>query len=167
MATLRVNGQTRDIGEIDPSTPLLWVLRDELGLLGTKYGCGIAQCGACTVHLNGAPVRSCQIPVGNLTNEDITTIEGLAAADGTLTPLQQAWIDLDVPQCGYCQAGQLMSATALLRNNPNPSDEEIDAAMSGNICRCATYTRIKRAIKTVASGNTTAFYDATAQEARA
>jgi isoquinoline 1-oxidoreductase alpha subunit len=163
MATLRVNGQARDIGEIDPSTPLLWVLRDELGLVGTKYGCGIAQCGACTVHLNGAPVRSCQIPVGNLTNEDITTIEGLAATDGALTPLQQAWIEHDVPQCGYCQAGQLMSATALLRTNPNPSDAEIDAAMSGNLCRCATYTRIRRAIKSAASSTGTAFYDATAK----
>jgi len=140
------------------------VLRDELGLLGTKYGCGIAQCGACTVHLNGAPVRSCQIPVGNLSNEQITTIEGLAADGGALTPLQQAWIEHDVPQCGYCQAGQLMSATALLRNNPNPSDAEIDAAMSGNICRCATYTRIKRAIKSAADNmNGTAFYNAAEQ----
>lgn len=161
MATLNINGQTMDVGEIDPSTPLLWVLRDELGLVGTKYGCGIAQCGACTVHLNGAPVRSCQIPVGNLGDERITTIEGLAN-DGELTALQQAWVDEDVPQCGYCQAGQLMSATALLRNNPNPSDADIDAAMSGNICRCATYTRIRRAIKT-AAGAQAAFYDATAQ----
>lgn len=161
MATLQINGQTMDIGEIDPSTPLLWVLRDTVGLLGTKYGCGIAQCGACTVHLNGAPVRSCQIPVGNLTNEQITTIEGLAAADGTLTPIQQAWIEHDVPQCGYCQAGQIMSASALLRNNSNPSDEDIDAAMSGNLCRCATYTRIKRAIKSAAASmNGTAFYNA-------
>jgi isoquinoline 1-oxidoreductase alpha subunit len=152
-----------DIGEIDPSTPLLWVLRDELGLVGTKYGCGIAQCGACTVHLNGAPVRSCQIPVGNLTNEAITTIEGLAGNDGSLTPLQEAWIEEDVPQCGYCQAGQLMSATALLKNNPNPSDADIDAAMSGNICRCATYTRIRRAIHVAADKmNSTAFYDAAA-----
>ena len=138
------------------------MLRDELNLVGTKYGCGIAQCGACTVHLNGAPVRSCQIPVGNLTDEEITTIEGLAAEDGALTPLQQAWIDLDVPQCGYCQAGQLMSATALLRRNPNPSDADIDAAMSGNLCRCATYTRIKRAIKS-AAGTGTAFYNAADQ----
>jgi aerobic-type carbon monoxide dehydrogenase small subunit (CoxS/CutS family) len=161
MATLQINGQTMDIGEIDPSTPLLWVLRDELGLVGTKYGCGIAQCGACTVHLDGAPVRSCQIPVGNLTDQEITTIEGLAAADGTLTPVQEAWIELDVPQCGYCQAGQIMSATALLRNNPNPSDADIDAAMSGNICRCATYTRIRQGIKNAAAKmNGTAFYDA-------
>jgi isoquinoline 1-oxidoreductase alpha subunit len=164
MATLQINGMTMDIGDIDPSTPLLWVLRDELGMLGTKYGCGIAQCGACTVHLDGAPVRSCQIPVGNLTNEQITTIEGLAAEDGSLSPLQEAWIEHDVPQCGYCQAGQLMSATALLRNNPNPSDAEIDAAMSGNICRCATYTRIKRAIKSAAENmNSTAFYNAAEQ----
>lgn len=163
MATLQVNGRTLDIGEIDPSTPLLWVLRDELGLLGTKYGCGIAQCGACTVHLNGAPVRSCQIPVGNLTSEQITTVEGLAAADGSLTAVQQAWIDEDVAQCGYCQAGQIMSATALLKSNANPSDADIDAAMSGNICRCATYTRIRRAIKSAASNmNATAFYDAAA-----
>jgi isoquinoline 1-oxidoreductase alpha subunit len=164
MATLQINGQTMDIGEIDPSTPLLWVLRDTVGLLGTKYGCGIAQCGACTVHLNGAPVRSCQVPVGNLSNEQITTIEGMAAADGTLTPVQQAWIEHDVPQCGYCQAGQIMSASALLKNNSNPSDAEIDAAMSGNICRCATYTRIKRAIKSAASSmNGTAFYNAAKQ----
>ena len=164
MATLQINGQTMDIGEIDPSTPLLWVLRDTVGLLGTKYGCGIAQCGACTVHLNGAPVRSCQIPVGNLTNEQITTIEGMAAADGTLTAVQQAWIEHDVPQCGYCQGGQIMSASALLKNNSNPSDAEIDAEMSGNICRCATYTRIKRAIKSAASSmNGTAFYNAVKQ----
>ncbi len=167
MATLQINGQTMDIGEIDPSTPLLWVLRDTVGLLGTKYGCGIAQCGACTVHLNGAPVRSCQIPVGNLTNEQITTIEGLAAADGALTPVQQAWVEHDVAQCGYCQAGQIMSATALLSNNSNPTDEDIDAAMSGNICRCATYTRIKRAIKSAASSmNGTAFYNAAEQGER-
>lgn len=161
MATLNINGQTLDIGDMDPSTPLLWVLRDELGLVGTKYGCGIAQCGACTVHLNGAPVRSCQIPVGNLSDEQITTIEGLAAADGTLSPVQQAWIEHDVPQCGYCQAGQIMSATALLRNNPNPTDADIDAAMSGNICRCGTYVRIRAAIKTAAQNMSgTAFYNA-------
>lgn len=163
MATLNINGQTMDIGDLDPSTPLLWVLRDELGLVGTKYGCGIAQCGACTVHLDGAPVRSCQLPVGNLGDQAITTIEGLARG-GELTALQQAWIDEDVPQCGYCQAGQLMSATALLESTPNPSDAEIDAAMSGNICRCATYTRIRRAIKVAASNMNTAFYDAAAVE---
>jgi isoquinoline 1-oxidoreductase subunit alpha len=164
MATLQINGQTMDVGDIDPSTPLLWVLRDELGLVGTKFGCGIAQCGACTVHLNGAPVRSCQIPVGNLSSEAITTIEGLAAADGSLTPVQEAWIEHDVPQCGYCQAGQIMSATALLNNNPTPSDADIDAAMSGNICRCATYSRIKQAIKTASSNiSGTAFYNAAEQ----
>jgi isoquinoline 1-oxidoreductase alpha subunit len=164
MATLNINGQTMDIGEIDPSTPLLWVLRDELGLVGTKYGCGIAQCGACTVHLDGAPVRSCQIPVSSLENHQITTIEGLAGADGTLNPVQRAWIEIDVPQCGYCQAGQIMSATALLQNNPNPTDAEIDAAMSGNICRCATYVRIKAAIKSAAQAMSgTAFYDASEQ----
>jgi aerobic-type carbon monoxide dehydrogenase small subunit (CoxS/CutS family) len=153
-----------DVGDIDPSTPLLWVLRDELGLVGTKYGCGIAQCGACTVHLNGAPVRSCQVPVGNLSNESITTIEGLAGDDGSLTPVQEAWVELDVPQCGYCQAGQIMSATALLKSNPDPSDADIDAAMSGNICRCATYVRIRAAIKSAAAKmNGTAFYDAAAQ----
>ncbi|MAY01847.1 MAG: (2Fe-2S)-binding protein [Gammaproteobacteria bacterium] len=162
MATLNINGQTLEIrDDLDPSTPLLWVLRDELGLVGTKYGCGIAQCGACTVHMNGAPVRSCQIPVGNLSDEQITTIEGLAAEDGTLTPVQQAWIEHDVPQCGYCQAGQIMSATALLSRNSNPSDADIDAAMSGNICRCGTYVRIRAAIKTAAqSMSGTAFYNA-------
>jgi isoquinoline 1-oxidoreductase subunit alpha len=167
MATLQINGQTMDIGTVDPSTPLLWVLRDTLGLVGTKYGCGIAQCGACTVHMNGAPVRSCQIPVGNLTNENITTVEGLAAADGTLNKVQQAWIAEDVAQCGYCQAGQIMAATALLANNPTPNDADIDAAMSGNLCRCATYTRIRRAIK-VASGQqpATAFYNAAAEGER-
>ena len=168
MATLNINGQTMDIGDLDPSTPLLWVLRDELGLVGTKYGCGIAQCGACTVHLDGAPVRSCQVPVSSLENQQITTIEGLAAADGTLSPVQQAWVELDVPQCGYCQAGQIMSATALLKNNSNPSDAEIDAAMSGNICRCATYIRIKAAIKSAAqSMSGPAFYDAADQSATA
>jgi isoquinoline 1-oxidoreductase subunit alpha len=163
MASIQVNGNTLDIGDIDPSTPLLWVLRDELGLVGTKFGCGIAQCGACTVHLNGAPVRSCQLPVGNLSEEKITTIEGLAALDGTLTPVQTAWIEHDVPQCGYCQAGQIMSASALLNNNPSPSDDEIDAAMSGNICRCATYTRIKKAIKSASASMQTAFYNADTQ----
>ena len=158
-----LNGQTQTVDAV-PDMPLLWLLRDTLALTGTKYGCGIAQCGACTVHLNGAPVRSCQIPVGNLTNEQITTIEGMAAADGTLTAVQQAWIEHDVPQCGYCQGGQIMSASALLKNNSNPSDAEIDAAMSGNICRCATYTRIKRAIKSAASSmNGTAFYNAVKQ----
>ena len=150
MATLNINGQTLEIrDDLDPSTPLLWVLRDELGLVGTKYGCGIAQCGACTVHMNGAPVRSCQIPVGNLSDEQITTIEGLSAA-GELHPLQKAWVEQGVPQCGYCQSGQIMSAAALLSNNKSPSDEDIDNAMSGNVCRCGTYSRIREAIKQAA-----------------
>lgn len=160
-----LNGETRTV-DVVPHMPLLWVLRDVLALTGTKFGCGIAQCGACTVHLNGAPVRACQIPVGNLTDEEITTIEGLAP-EGALTAVQQAWIDLDVPQCGYCQAGQIMSASALLSRNPNPSDEEIDAAMSGNICRCATYVRIRGAIRQAASAMQTAFYNAAEQGERA
>lgn len=166
MTTLQINGQSMEIGEIDPATPLMWVLRDELGLVGTKFGCGIAQCGACTVHINGAPVRSCQVPVGNLSVEQaITTIEGIAGADGSLSPVQQAWIEHDVAQCGYCQAGQIMSATALLMRNPNPNDAEINDAMSGNICRCATYVRIRRAIKSAAANmGRTAFHDAAAKE---
>lgn len=147
---LKVNGKERTIDDVDPSTPLLWVLRDSLGLVGTKYGCGIAQCGACTVHLNGSPVRSCRIPVSTAANMDIVTIEGLAGADGPLHPLQQAWIDHDVAQCGYCQAGQIMTAAALLRKNPAPSDADIDTAMAGNLCRCATYQRIRAAIHSAA-----------------
>lgn len=131
--------------EADADTPLLWVLRDELDLKGTKFGCGKAQCGACTVHLNGVAVRSCSLPVASAVKGKITTIEGLSA-DGT-HPLQQAWMEVDVPQCGYCQAGQIMSAAALLAKKPNPSDADIDAAMSGNLCRCGTYTRIRKAIK--------------------
>jgi isoquinoline 1-oxidoreductase alpha subunit len=150
---LMINNKKMSLGDIDPETPLLWALRDTLGLVGTKFGCGIAQCGACTVHVDGAPQRACQLPVGALEGAEITTIEGLASDDGALTALQQAWIDFDVPQCGYCQAGQLMSAAALLRENPNPSDDDIFAAMSGNYCRCGTYTRITGAIKSVASKN--------------
>ncbi|MCP5146194.1 MAG: (2Fe-2S)-binding protein [Gammaproteobacteria bacterium] len=147
MARLNVNGTEHEIGEdVDPATPLLWVLRDTLNLVGTKFGCGIAQCGACTVHLNGSPVRSCQLRVGDIGDQKITTIEGLAQADGTLTAVQQAWVALDVPQCGYCQAGQIMSATALLRDNPTPTDDDINTYMAGNLCRCATYTRIRSAI---------------------
>jgi len=152
--TLTVNGNKKTLANQDPATPLLWVLRDELGLVGTKYGCGIAQCGACTVHVDGQAVRSCSLPVSAVDGMNITTVEGLAS-DDRLTSLQQAWINLDVPQCGYCQAGQLMSATALLNKNANPSDEEIDQAMAGNICRCGTYVRIKQAIKTAAGKNTT------------
>ncbi len=151
MLRLKVNGKEHEVDISDPSTPLLWVLRDSLGLVGTKFGCGIAQCGACTVHVNGMPVRSCITAASDVEGKDIATIEGLASADGALHPLQQAWIDLDVPQCGYCQAGQLMSAAALLKETPKPTDADIDAAMSGNICRCATYKRIRKAIHTAAA----------------
>ncbi len=148
--TLNINGKSHDLGSIDPSTPLLWALRDHLGLVGTKYGCGQGLCGACTVHLNGQPSRSCILPVNALAGVKITTVEGLAKG-GQLTALQQAWCDRDVAQCGYCQAGQLMSATALLARTPKPTDEDIDAAMSGNLCRCGTYTRIRQAIHTAAA----------------
>ncbi|MEM6347278.1 MAG: (2Fe-2S)-binding protein [Bacteroidota bacterium] len=149
MATynLKVNGKALEV-EVPSDTPLLWVLRDNLKLVGTKYGCGIAQCGACTVNLNGAAARSCSVPVSAVGDKEITTIEGLS--EEVDHPLQQAWIEHDVPQCGYCQAGQIMNAAALLKRNPNPTDAEIDAAMSGNICRCGTYLRIKAAIKTAA-----------------
>jgi len=152
MATVRlnVNGQDRVVEDVDAQTPLLWVLRDSLGLVGTKYGCGVAQCGACTVHMNGNPVRSCQIPAAAASGSAITTIEGLARPDGTLHAVQEAWMELDVPQCGYCQAGQIMSATALLSQNPKPTDADIDAAMAGNICRCGTYHRIRSAIHAAA-----------------
>jgi len=142
---LSINGRQRTV-DSPPDTPLLWVLRDELGLTGTKYGCGIAQCGACTVHLNGQAQRSCQAPIGSLAGVRITTIEGLGGAH----PLQAAWVKRDVPQCGYCQSGQIMSAAALLARNPKPTDEDIDAAMNGNICRCGTYQRIRAAIKDAA-----------------
>jgi isoquinoline 1-oxidoreductase subunit alpha len=151
MLRLNVNGKDRVVEEeLDPATPLLWVLRDHLGLVGTKYGCGAGFCGACTVQLNGAPVRSCSVLASAAAGTKIVTIEGVAASDDRLHPLQQAWIDLDVPQCGYCQAGQLMSAAALLRQKPNPSDSDIDAAMSGNLCRCGTYQRIRAAIRRAA-----------------
>jgi len=149
MITLTINGETHDL-ETDPTTPLLWVIREQIGLIGTKFGCGIAQCGACTVHLDGAPIRSCVTPVQAAAGKQITTIEGIAD-DAELHPVQQAWIDEQVPQCGYCQAGQIMSAVALLESNPAPSDTEIDAAMSGNICRCGTYPRIRRGIKRAAA----------------
>jgi isoquinoline 1-oxidoreductase alpha subunit len=148
---LNVNGKEHVINDVDETTPLLWVLRDHLGLVGTKYGCGAAQCGACTVHLNGAPVRSCSIPVGAVVGQQVTTIEGLAGEDGKLNAVQAAWIEHDVPQCGYCQAGQIMAATALLKNNPQPTDADIDAAMAGNLCRCGTYTRIRKAIHAAAA----------------
>jgi isoquinoline 1-oxidoreductase subunit alpha len=143
---LKINGKTRAV-DIDPSTPMLWVLRDTLNMPGTKYGCGIAQCGACTVHLNGTAVRSCSLPVSAVGKAAITTIEGLSE-NGT-HPVQKAWLEHDVAQCGYCQTGQIMTAAALLKNNPKPTDEDIDNAMSGNICRCGTYLRIKEAIKSV------------------
>jgi isoquinoline 1-oxidoreductase alpha subunit len=150
MVTLLING-TKQSFDAPPEMPLLWVLRDILGLTGTKFGCGIAQCGACTVHVDGKPVRSCVLPVGGLQDRAITTIEGIgASAPGAR--VQQAWLDLEVVQCGYCQSGQIMSAAALLAATPNPDDSDIDAAMAGNICRCGTYVRIRAAIKHAASG---------------
>lgn len=143
---LKVNGTSRSI-DVDADTPLLWVLRDQLQLVGTKYGCGIGSCGACTVHVDGIAMRSCQMAVEQIGDQPVTTIEGLSEHGDH--PVQQAWLAHDVPQCGYCQAGQIMSATSLLANSPNPSDAEIDAAMNGNVCRCGTYTRIKAAIKSV------------------
>jgi isoquinoline 1-oxidoreductase subunit alpha len=142
---LNINGTSKKV-DVDPATPLLWVLRDHLNMVGTKFGCGIAACGACTIHLDGKAQRSCVLPVGAVNGKSITTIEGLSEEGDH--PVQAAWIEHDVPQCGYCQAGQIMTATALLKENPNPTDEEIDAAMNGNLCRCGTYTRIKAAIKT-------------------
>jgi isoquinoline 1-oxidoreductase alpha subunit len=143
MITITVNGQRHDI-DADPNMPLLWAIRDILGLTGTKYGCGAAQCGACTVHLNGEAVRSCVTKVSRAAGQQIVTIEGLSANNNH--PLQRVWNELNVPQCGYCQSGQLMSAAVLLRENPNPTDQDIDDAMSGNICRCGTYQRIRAAI---------------------
>jgi isoquinoline 1-oxidoreductase alpha subunit len=146
--TLFVNGETKTV-EVDPSTPMLWVLRDHLDLVGTKFGCGIAQCGACTIHLNGTAVRSCQLPVSAVGDGEVITVEGLS--ENGDHPVQLAWIKQDVPQCGYCQAGQIMTATALLKQNPNPTDEEIESAMAGNLCRCGTYVRIKKAVKDAAA----------------
>ncbi len=145
--TLKVNGKSVTVNA-DPDTPLLWVLRDELDMVGTKFGCGIAQCGACTVHLGEDAIRSCSLPIGNIGNEPITTIEGLSK-DGS-HPVQEAWKEIDVPQCGYCQAGQMMTASAFLKQNPNPSKEEIREAMHGNICRCASYNRIEKAVQLAA-----------------
>ncbi|WP_339709242.1 (2Fe-2S)-binding protein [uncultured Kriegella sp.] len=146
--TLNINGTKQEV-DLDPTTPMLWVLRDHIKLVGTKYGCGIAQCGACTIHLDGNAVRSCQLPVSSIGDKEITTIEGLSEKGDH--PVQQAWLEVDVPQCGYCQAGQIMTASALLEKNPNPSDDEIETAMNGNICRCGTYTRIKKAVKIAAN----------------
>ncbi|MFP4091695.1 MAG: (2Fe-2S)-binding protein [Cyclobacteriaceae bacterium] len=146
--SIKVNGQQHQV-DVAPDTPLLWVLRDHLDLLGTKFGCGIAQCGACTVHYNGNAIRSCSFPISGVGSAEVTTIEGLSEnADHVL---QQAWLEHDVPQCGYCQAGQIMSAAALLKRNAKPSDQEIEQAMDGNLCRCGTYLRIKAAIKTASN----------------
>lgn len=147
---LTVNGKEYDLAGVNEATPLLWVLRDQLGLVGTKFGCGIGQCGACTVHINGNAVKSCLLPIAAIAGQKIKTIEGLADKDGKLHPLQSAWIEHDVPQCGYCQAGQLMAAAALLQHTPKPSDADIDTAMNGNLCRCGTYLRIRKAIHTAA-----------------
>jgi len=147
MISLKINGIHHEL-DSDPSTPLLWVIREQIGLTGTKFGCGIAQCGACTVHLNGLPIRSCTTPLGSVTDQEITTIEGITApVSDVLHPVQQAWLEIQVPQCGYCQSGQIMSAVALLNENKNPDDNQIKAAMKGNICRCGTYPRIKTGIK--------------------
>ena len=147
MSRLMINGQPHEV-DVEPDTPLLWVLRDTLGLTGTKYGCGVAQCGACTVHIDGVATRSCSVPVGAVEEAQITTIEGLSA-NGSLHPVQRAWLADDVPQCGYCQSGMIMAVAALLKEKPHPSDGEIDAAVT-NICRCGTYARIRAAIHSVA-----------------
>jgi isoquinoline 1-oxidoreductase subunit alpha len=144
---LNVNGKKQSV-DVDPATPVLWVIREHLKLVGTKYGCGVAACGACTIHLDGVAVRSCQLPVSAVANKSITTIEGLSEKGDH--PVQKAWIEQDVAQCGYCQTGQIMSAAALLKKKPNPTDAEIESAMNGNICRCGTYLRIKAAVKTAA-----------------
>jgi isoquinoline 1-oxidoreductase alpha subunit len=149
MAKLNINGTTRDV-LVEEDTPLLWVIREQVGLTGTKYGCGIAQCGACTVHIDGVAVRSCSMPVGAVEGKRIVTIEGLSA--NASHPVQKAWAAVDVPQCGYCQSGQIMAAAALLQKNPNPTDNDIDAAMT-NICRCGTYQRIREAVHLAAGGN--------------
>jgi isoquinoline 1-oxidoreductase alpha subunit len=149
--TLLLNGKTYTV-EADAKMPLLWVIRDLAGLTGTKYGCGIAQCGACTVHINGKPVRSCVLPVSSVGNQLITTIEGLS--ENNQHPIQKAWISEQVPQCGYCQSGQIMAAAALLKNKPNPTDKDIDTAMQGHICRCGTYPRIRKAIRAAAKMST-------------
>ncbi len=149
---LNINGRDHEVSLIRDDTPLLWVLRDHLGLMGTRFGCGIAQCGACTVHIDGAPAFACSVPAAALEGRRITTIEGLADQDGNLHPLQQAWIDHDVPQCGYCQSGQLMRAAALLADNATPSVAEVDAALAPSLCRCGTYNRIRGAVLSVAGG---------------
>jgi isoquinoline 1-oxidoreductase subunit alpha len=147
MTVISVNGKSHEI-DVEPDTPLLWVLRDTIGLTGTKYGCGIAQCGACTVHIDGVPTRSCQVEIGSLGKSEVTTIESLTA-NGKLHPVQKAWVDFDVPQCGYCQSGMIMAVVALLAQKPKPTDAEIDAAIT-NICRCGTYQRVRSAIHALA-----------------
>ena len=144
---LKVNGKMME-AEVDPTTPVLWVLRDHLNLVGTKYGCGVGSCGACTIHLNGKDMKSCQLPIAAVAAQEITTIEGLSESGEH--PVQKAWLSLDVAQCGYCQTGQIMAASALLKSKPHPTDEEIETAMNGNICRCGTYVRIKQAIQSAA-----------------
>jgi isoquinoline 1-oxidoreductase alpha subunit len=151
MIALRINGQTQNV-DVTPDTPLLWVLRDVLGMTGTKFGCGIAQCGACTVHVDGRPVRSCVLPVGAVGDRPVTTIEAVGDTPNG-AKIQKAWLDLEVVQCGYCQSGQIMSAAALLASTPQPDDADIDAAMAGNICRCGTYVRIRAAIKKASSAS--------------
>lgn len=150
MITLSINGEPRTL-DVDPSTPLLWVIRDYAGLTGTKFGCGIAQCGACTVHVDGRPVRSCVMPASAAVGKRVTTIEGVNDGEDGLHPVQQAWIDEQVPQCGYCQSGQVMAAAALLAHTPSPTDADIDEAMSGIVCRCGTYPRIRKGIKRAAA----------------
>lgn len=150
---LKVNGKSLQV-DADSSTPLLWVLRDHLHLVGTKFGCGVGACGACTVHLNGRAMRSCQLPVSAVGTQAVTTIEGIVSTEKEMHPVQKAWLELDVAQCGYCQTGQIMSAVALLKSNPNPTEAEIESAMTGNICRCGTYLRIKAAIQQAAKSST-------------
>jgi isoquinoline 1-oxidoreductase alpha subunit len=150
---LKVNGQNHEV-DLDPTTPVLWVLRDHLNLIGTKYGCGVGSCGACTIHLNGRSLKSCQLPVSAVGTQAITTIEGIVEDVNDMHPVQKAWLELDVAQCGYCQTGQIMAAVALLKSKPNPTEEEIETAMSGNICRCGTYVRIKAAIQQAAKSST-------------
>ncbi len=157
MIEFTLNGNPQQV-DVDPNMPLLWVIRENLQLTGTKFGCGLAQCGACTIHLNGSPIRSCVTPVSVAQGSQITTIEGVALGE-QLHPVQQAWLDEQVPQCGYCQSGQIMSAVALLNQNPNPDDAAIDAAMSGNICRCGMYGRIRKAIKRASVADSVAIFD--------
>ena len=149
MISLKINGVTKKL-DVDPATPLLWVIREKVALTGSKFGCGMGLCGSCTMHLDGTPIRSCVTPISAAENKEITTIEGIGSLESGLHPVQQAWIDEQVPQCGYCQSGQIMSAVALLNDKANPTDQEIDSAMNGNICRCGTYNRIKSGIKKAA-----------------